>query len=313
MSDNTRPIRAQDDLPHDPEGADDWRENWWLCFFDEARGLRGIVYGGVQPLMRKGFVLLGLFRDDRPLYVLDKDDLGEGDYDHAFGKVGPLTFTCDEPMNRWTVGFDTVAASGELEWTAAHAAYDWAWGHNTGSRHYEQPGRVTGRMTVGDETFEIDGWGQRDRAWGHRPNSAIRTAWSSRVLFGEDDFQHASAISVGGHTYLFGYRIRDGKAMLIDRLRLSPSYAYPGGPPLSTELLAWSGDERVADQQVRLSNVIPRFTVAKRVETHQFFTFSRWEDEARSCAGQLDCWWSTPREDGGVVDISGNNGTWVQG
>jgi hypothetical protein len=52
--------------------------------------------------------------------------------------------------------------------------------------------------------------------------------------------------------------------------------------------------------------------VKKGVETHQFFTFSRWEEGGTSCAGQLDCWWSTPREADGVIDMSTNNGVWVQ-
>ena len=34
--------------------------------------------------------------------------------------------------------------------------------------HFEQVGNVTGHVTVGDETWEIDGRGVRDKSWGAR-------------------------------------------------------------------------------------------------------------------------------------------------
>jgi hypothetical protein len=305
-------IAAHDDLIHTSVGADDWRENWWLAFFDHGRGIRGIVYGGVQPLRGRAFVLFAMFKGDRPVYVLDSHELGENEFDHATATVGPLSFECIEPFRQWRYRIDHPVVSGSLEWTSAHAAYDWSWGETTGSRHYEQPGRVRGAITVGDENYEVDGWGQRDRAWGHRAENSLRSAWSSRVLFGEEDLQHASIITLGGRTFLFGYRISNDRAMLIDRLKLSTSYAYRGGPPLNTELLAWAGDEQIADQQVRLANVVPRFSVAAATETHQYFTFSEWYEGATSRVGQLDHWWSSPYEVSDILDVTGNDGRWVQ-
>lgn len=305
-------ITVEDDLVHRPVGTDDWRENWWLAFFDHRRGVRGIVYGGVQPLRAQGFMLFAMFQGDRPVYVLDNRELGEADFDHATATVGPLSFDCLEPFGRWRYRIDHPVVSGSLDWTSAHAAYDWSWGQASNSRHYEQPGRVQGAITVGDDIYEVDGWGQRDRAWGHRADSSLRSAWSSRVLFGEDDLQHASIIALGARTFLFGYRIKDDRAMLIDRLKLQTSYAYRGGPPLSTELLAWTQDQKIADQQVRLANVVPRFSVSAAKETHQYFTFSEFYEGAASRVGQLDHWWSSPYEVSEVLDITGNDGRWVQ-
>ena len=312
MIDYERPIVESDEVSHTPEGADDWRENWWLCFFDHEKGVRGIIYSGIQPLIKRGFVLVGIFRNDRPLYILDDDRIGESDYDHKNGVIGPVTNTCLEPMQRWQVSLDTPMAKGRLEWTAMHGAYDWNWGSVTESRHYEQPGRVTGTLEIGDETFNIEGFGQRDRAWGHRPIHDIHAAWSSRVLFGEDDFQHAAIITARKATYLFGYRVKDGRQMTLDRLRLIPTFAYDGGPPLSTELTAWSGDEVIADQQVRLANVIPRLAVVGDMETHQFFTFSDWSKDSKVYAGQMDHWWSAPRNVDDVLEKTGNDGIWVE-
>lgn len=310
MSVYEAPISAQDELTHTPEGADGWRENWWLYFSDPVSGVRGVAYCGVQPGMEKGFVMFAAFKDDRPLYVLDNDAVPPSEFDHQGGLVGPMHFRCDEPLARWTVTVDHPQVQATLLWEAAHAAYDWNVGA-MGSRHFEQPGRVTGTLTIGDDTYVIDGWGQRDRAWGHRANHAIRTAWSSRVIFGDGDLQHAAIIGLGDETYLFGYRVKDGEAKLIDRLSLSPSYAYAGGPPVSTELRAYSGEVVIADQQVRLANVVPRLTVANGIETHQFFTFSEFYEGATGTVGQMDHWWSTAYAKQDVFDESGNTGEWV--
>ena len=312
MIDHERPIQADDELPHTPVEPDFWRENWWLCFFDHRQGVRGIIYSGVQPLIKRGFVLIAIFRNDRPLYILDDHDISESNYAHAEGRIGPVTNTCIQPMESWRVDLDTPYAKGSFDWQAINDPYDWNWGAVTKSRHYEQPGMVKGRLTVGDETFDIEGMAQRDRAWGHRPIHDIRAAWSSRVLFDENDYQHAAVITAKTATYMFGYRVKDGRRMSMDRLRLTPTYAYPGGPPLTTELAAWSGDEQIADQQVHLVNVVPRVSVSKDMESHQFFTFSDFRDGPLSCAGQMDHWWSVPRIVGDVFEKSGNDGVWVK-
>jgi hypothetical protein len=311
MNEYERAIDARDEFSHVPEGEDDWRENWWLVFFDHGSGVRGIVYGGVQPLRGNGFATFALFKDDRPLFLFDRHDLNRADYDHATGKLGPLAFLCREPHRRWAVSIDTGHARGSLEWEAVHSAYDWCWGMQTRSRHYEQPGRVSGHIVIGNESFMIEGWGQRDRAWGHRPLSVIQNAWSSRVFFGEDDYQHASLIKVGDRTNLFGYKIDHGRSTLIERLWLRPSYAYRGGPPLTTELRAWTGGELIADQQVRLTNVVPHFAVTDGVESNFFLTFSRFHGLKSSTVGQLDHLWTAPTLPEMEMDITGNNGVWV--
>jgi hypothetical protein len=311
MDELERPIVLEDELNHTPYGAQDWRENWWLCFFDHHNGIRGVAYGGVQPGLGVGHALFALFLNDRPLFVRDRPRVGLVEDAHAQRRTGPLQFTCLEPMQRWRVTGQDGDASCDLEWTAAHRAYDWCWAEQTRSRHYEQPGRVTGRVTVGDRTFEIDGWGQRDKAWGHRADHALRHAWSSRVIFDENHLQHASAITIGEKSYLFGYVVKDGAEHLIDRLDLRPDYAYEGGPPLSTGLQAWAGGDLLVDQQVRLSNIVPRMTLRNGVETHQFFTFSRWFDGRHVAAGQLDFWWSQPYGTGNHLSLTDNDGVWV--
>jgi hypothetical protein len=305
-------IQSEDELPHRPSSDSTWRENWWLCFFDHRSGLHGVAYTGVQPGLGTGFAMFAVFQGGQALTILDESDIPTNQETGSANGAGPIRFACAEPMQRWTVAVRSRTIEADLVFTALHQAYDWDWDGATKSRHYEQAGRVAGSIVLDGRRLEIEGFGQRDRAWGVREPSILRQAWSSRVLFSEEDFGHASAITVGARTFLFGYRVTTGRATLIDRLQLDVSYAYPGGPPVSTELLAWGAEAALADQQVRLVNVIPHSSIVRGQETRQFFTFSNFVEGGRRAAGQLDYWWSDRTAIGDHFDVAGNQGRWVQ-
>ena len=307
-----RPIVEADEFLHVSEGADDWRENFWLCFFDHALGIRGVVYSGVQPRLNQGFAMLAVFQHDDPLMVFHHVVAGT-ECDAATGRVGPIRFDCREPLGRWRITAEGDGVKADLQWTAMHSAYDWCWGHETRYRHFEQPGRVEGRLEIGGQRMEIQGWGQRDRGWGHRDPDAIRSCWSSRVFFDDGSTQHASYLHLAGAEFLFGYVLDANGSQLIDQLDLDIAYAYAGGPPLLTELRAHSGGATVANQQVRLTNVLPQYSVAHGRETQQFFTFSEFVGAGPRTVGQMDHWWTEPRDVPTKTTVKGNSGLWVNG
>jgi hypothetical protein len=312
MRDLIDAVTDADELRHEPSAEPTWRENWWLCFFDHETGVRGVAYTGVQPGLSTGFAMFAIFRGREALTVLDEKSIPLDKNGHRENGAGPIRFDCVEPMRQWRVTVSAPSAQADLSFSALHPAYDWDWDGATRSRHYEQPGRVEGSIVVGDTRLEVHGLGQRDRAWGVREPSLLRQAWSSRVLLTERDLCHASAITVGDRTFLFGYRITDGRSVLIDRLQLDISYAYPGGPPLSTELAASSEGNLVMDHQVRLENLIPHATISGGRETRQFFTFSEFADGGLRRIGQLDHWWSDRSALRDQIDVSGNQGRWVR-
>ncbi len=312
MDELDRVITADDDRSHTPEGGDGWHETWSLAFFDEGSGLYGLATGSIHPLRQTGSASVALFSNQRPVYILDAPKVALADCDPASGRIGPVAFTCNQPMSSWTIAVDSPQLSGQLSWTSLHDAYDWAWGPDTSSRHFEQPGHVVGRLTAGGTAFQVSGYGQRERAWGSADPAKIRSAWSSRVLFADDHLEHASVINVAGQDHLFGYVIRGGEAHLIERLDINTAYAYTGGPPLSTDLRAWDGERLLSDHQIRVLSVIPRFDVTDGLETQQFSTFSKWIGVGSSAAGFLDHLWTGPREVQDHIAISGNNGRWVR-
>lgn len=90
--------------------------------------------------------------------------------DRADMVVGPLSFKVIEPLKRWGLYVDEndygVSCSIEFEGRVApYLALKKAYEH-TPFCHYFQPGRYTGRITLGDEHFDVDGFiGSRDRSW----------------------------------------------------------------------------------------------------------------------------------------------------
>ena len=104
--------------------------------------------------------------------------------------AGPLAYSCGVPFEHWRIAVDgdarlwaraedlgehpeahqKVGVSGELRFTAWVPPFEFGSGLGSAvaARHYEQPGSVSGVLTVGDERFPVDGAGLRDHSWGVR-------------------------------------------------------------------------------------------------------------------------------------------------
>jgi hypothetical protein len=123
--------------------------------------------------------------------------------------------------------------------------------------------------------------------------------------------QHASIIRAESDTFLFGFVLRDGRADLIEQLELTITPAYAGGPPLRTDLHGVCGSGLGLAQCVDLVAVIPVIKASRGASTNQFFTFSEFRDSRAQAVGQLDYWWTAPRDTRATRSSSGNRGRWV--
>lgn len=91
--------------------------------------------------------------------------------------VGPISFEVVKPQQSWRVRVDDPehGVDGEIEFEARGAPF------MTGPpSHYDQLGRYSGRLEVGGEPFDLNGFmGARDRSWGVRPSGLFtRQDWS---------------------------------------------------------------------------------------------------------------------------------------
>jgi hypothetical protein len=95
--------------------------------------------------------------------------------------VGPLSIEIAEPFRHvrlgWQAGESPLGI--ELDWRSELPALEERphFARQRGRvaqdyRRYTQVGHVTGRIRLGERSFEVDAWGGRDHSWGVRPQTA---------------------------------------------------------------------------------------------------------------------------------------------
>lgn len=129
--------------------------------------------------------------------------LPDGRFALSFGRgpaasrpaAGAVSFECALPFELWRItlggrarvyaqaedlarrpdAYEELDISGELRFTAWTPALEFGTGltHAVASRHYEQPGSMSGALRVGETDFPMAGRGIRDHSWGVRDWHAV--------------------------------------------------------------------------------------------------------------------------------------------
>jgi hypothetical protein len=95
--------------------------------------------------------------------------------------------------------------------------------------HYEQHMAAKGRFTVGEETFDIDGFGLRDKSWGPRHWSAINWYRWCPLNFGRDFGMMLSTVAgEDGQPRSAGMVFRDGVYDLISECKMDTDWDENG-------------------------------------------------------------------------------------
>jgi hypothetical protein len=301
------PITEDDDpIVHPASAHPAWREAWWFVFFDHERDLHGIAYVYAYPNQDRGTYIFGLWRNGQAIHF-NRDLNAPIRSAEEINHIGPLSVTCEAPNERWRIAYDHPDISASIDWTAMSPIYDWEWAHLTGSRHYEQSGRVTGRFEVDGETIELEGYSQRDRSWGARSFGVVQQCWSSRSLFDADHYSHQSIVTVNGRDCLFGYVCKDGQLELLEELDLTIAYAYQWGPPLRTEARLLDSAGRELIYQVTPETIVSSLIANEKDTVDMHITFSRFALGEKSAVGHMDHWFSEPRLVRPHLSVRGNN------
>ena len=91
--------------------------------------------------------------------------------------------------------------------------------------HYEQHMSAKGTFTIGDERFEIDGFGLRDKSWGPRYWQAINWYRWCPMNFGKDFAMMLSIVAgSSGPPREGGMVLKDGKYDLIDECKIDSDW-----------------------------------------------------------------------------------------
>jgi len=223
--------------PHEPATAPDehrhpagdeplWSESYYLDFVDPDRGVGGYVRLGILPNLGRSWYWACVVGPDRPLVtVIDHDvplPTGGGTeirheglwaaytvetaLEHVSVGVEAFGVALDDPAEAYrSLRGDRTPLGLDLEWETDGGTYRYP-----GVDRYEVPCRVHGEVLVGDESFQVDGHGQRDHSWGNRDWWSIAWSWTSGRLDDGTRF-HGTGVDLAGEpVYATGYVIGPG-------------------------------------------------------------------------------------------------------
>jgi hypothetical protein len=186
-------LSPTDDDFHPPTGNDPyWTETAWYAFDVPERSLSGSIY----PLFRPNLGICSL-----AVHVWD--DTGSTPWDALYSRLlwhlpmpagdlrslefEGLRYTTLEPLRRYHVEYrDGERLTLDLEYTGHRApsvSTTQVPTEVTGISHFDQACDVRGRITLEGESFDIAGFGHRDRSWYDRPDNRARR--SASVSFGD--------------------------------------------------------------------------------------------------------------------------------
>jgi hypothetical protein len=206
-------LDPRDDCPHDPGTDPTFQESSLFCWHDLDRGFGGFWRLGQEPNVGALNSCFGVFTQDGlrfrsnvtgvPMAAADRGSTHMGWGPQLRVDLDSLSIHADFP--------DLQASLRFADFFPRYDWYDLLDRPRHHSNHFENAGRVQGRIRIGGEEIEIDGLGYRDRSWGGRVWRGMRgTRWWPSV-FGPDltMFLSASVHESGGHGS-YGYMIRDG-------------------------------------------------------------------------------------------------------
>jgi len=121
--------------------------------------------------------------------------------------------------------------------------------------HYEQHVAARGRFQIGQEEWEVDGFGLRDKSWGPRYWQAVSWYRWLPMSFGDDFAMMISVIGGDGEPRRSGMVLRAGEYVMIRDARIESEWDENF---YQTRLRAWARtDEREYEVSGRVLSMIP--------------------------------------------------------
>src|ERR1700759_3634604 len=242
------------DYVHTPDpGRERWRESYYFQFIDFKHGIGGYHGPGYRPVKGYSGVLNVLWGLDRPtLVATEKGKYTTHDTIHP---VGGLTWNIIEPLRKWNITFDgvmndggvdpaipvaAVTAGGEGDAAKVPASFDITFERDQPGYlyredprwdglfdgHIDEVGTVTGSLTIGGESWEIDGRGSKDHSWGVRDWGKPQGWRWAEMLFEEGPELTVWRATFDGTNWLDdGAIYADGKADPITSFSESVTFA----------------------------------------------------------------------------------------
>ena len=241
-------VNARDEARHPHTDEELWNESYYYDFFTPDGRLGGYLRIGFIPNLDRLWYWACVVGPDRKLVtVVDNqvpmprdpaslelrtdglwaDHTIEDPLVHASCNLEAFGLRVDDPaeMYRAEPRGERVAFGFELDWETNGEAYLWP----PITPRYEVPCRVSGRVMVGKETLEIDGFGQRDHSWGASRDWWANTwCWNAGRLEDNTRF-HTTGALAAGTDFGVGYVIDPGDRLFeVEEVRVDTRLGREG-------------------------------------------------------------------------------------
>ncbi len=258
-------IIHKDKLTNHPE----WNESYYFVFFDKTNNIGGMSRIGFKPNKSEGMTFFFLFLADgsaagyhQEITLKDfSENLRVGGMSHNWQKdgtwkyffKGTMIFVAD-PLNLPRVREDpklilkSEKVLMDLTFKPFNEIYEYSKymtpesleiGKKSGDKHWEQIGRVKGKLNIGQEEYNvISVLGQRDHTYGVRDWTGVGNWLYYVVWFNENlTINPAAIVTDDGRVSTGGFLFRDGKNIPLRSIQIiKQEYDEQGVYPISSEL-----------------------------------------------------------------------------
>lgn len=218
-----RELTSADDTLHIPPDTADtwWTETFWFTFAVPEERLFGNLYLYFRPLLGSIGGGLWLFDDtgttpwDAP-YVSFQHHLPlPDDLDMRDAQLpGGLYLRALEAGSRYAFGIENDEITAHLQFDAIAApllTFPKPKPPFTGAHHVDQPGHVTGRISLAGKEMVADAYLMRDRSWGRRTDlRGVKAGYDYAFPDADNGFLGLS-LDQGEDRVVMGFVIRDGE------------------------------------------------------------------------------------------------------
>ncbi|HVZ70451.1 MAG TPA: hypothetical protein VG891_13395 [Rhizomicrobium sp.] len=250
-------LEPQDEYPHTPDAASNYNESMYFNVFDPVRKTGGWFRLGNRP--NEGYAEMSVclyLPDGRVAFMYGRPKISGNTEMNA----GGMKIDVIEPFKRLKLTYDgkvcvlarpfemahpsrafrenpNVDCKVELDYEGVSPMYGGETVRADGKpvaidpeksfakAHYEQHMAAKGRFVVGGETFEISGFGLRDKSWGPRYWQAIDWYRWCPMNFGRDFGMMLSIVAGSeGKPREGGMVFKDGKYDLITECRIDSDW-----------------------------------------------------------------------------------------
>ena len=211
-------LEPSDEYTHTPDPASNYNESMYFNVFDPVRKIGGWFRLGNRPNEGQAEMTCCLYLPDgRVAFMYGRPRIA----DNKTMSAGGMRFEVVEPFKRLKVSYDgkacvlaqpfdmaepskafrdnpTVDCKVELDYEGVSPMFGGEVVREDGTSlpidpeksfakaHYEQHMAAEGRFVIGDESFEVSGFGLRDKSWGPRYWQAINWYRWCPMNFGRD-------------------------------------------------------------------------------------------------------------------------------